>query len=127
MIPRSESGLTPRLFDVSEQTKSIRKADRNDGIVLCQRLNKFLNKAYFVALTGGLIFQQGERKDIDIIIYRNRATMPFETIQLGVKLTAFGFTNLRYYGFVTKCEWQGHSVDILHPESDSEFNYEGNP
>lgn len=94
-----------------------KEADRNDGIVLCQRFNKFLNKQYFVALTGGLLFQQGLRKDIDIIIYRNRKTAPFETIQLGRKLVEFGFTNIRFYGFVTKCEWEGHDVDILHPES----------
>ena len=119
--------IIPLSFLEDKELYQTKPSDRNDGIVLCQRLNQFLNKKYFVALTGGLIFQQGERKDIDIIIYRNRATMPFETIQLGVTLTAFGFTNLRYYGFVTKCEWEGHSVDILHPESDSEFDYEGNP
>ena len=119
--------INPLSFLEDKSLYQTKPSDRKDGIVLCQRLNQFLNKKYFVALTGGLIFQQGERKDIDIIIYRNRATMPFETIQLGVTLTAFGFTNLRYYGFVTKCEWEGHSVDILHPESDSEFDYEGNP
>jgi len=119
--------INPLSFLEDKELSQTKPSDRNDGIVLCQRLNKFLNKEHFVALTGGLIFQQGERKDIDIIIYRNRATMPFETIQLGDKLVSFGFTNIRYYGFVTKCEWEGHSVDILHPESDSEFNYEGNP
>lgn len=113
--------------DLPTEEQTTRQADQTDGIVLCQQLNKFLDKKYFVALTGGVLFQRGLRKDIDIIIYRNRATMPFEVEQLGITLQAFGFTNIRYYGFVTKCEWGGHDVDILHPESTSEFNYEGNP
>tara|TARA_R110002126_G_scaffold92186_2_gene218951 strand:- start:11098 stop:11484 length:387 start_codon:yes stop_codon:yes gene_type:complete len=113
-LTRSEEDTMNKLFPLIPRHKP---AERLDGIVLCQRFNTFLNKKYFVALTGGLIFQQGERKDIDIIIYRNRETDKFEMLDIQDILIEFGFIDIRFYGFVTKCKWQGYDVDIMHPEA----------
>ena len=45
---------------------------QNDAITLCKILHEKLSvHGYYPALTGGLLYKDGPRKDIDIIIYRN--------------------------------------------------------
>lgn len=93
-----------------------------DGIALCQELHDTLKPVgLFPALTGGLLYKAGERKDIDIVIYRHRQhydIMPEMTHQIFVDaLKKAGVETLTCYGFVTKAKWNGFDVDIFNPES----------
>lgn len=89
------------------------------GIELCQILHKKLSLyGYFPALTGGLLYKEGDRKDIDIVIYRHRQNISdFEMHDIETALVDIGFAEIQYFGFVTKAKWQGISVDLFNPEA----------
>lgn len=99
-------------------------ADINKGIELCKLLHEKLKGAgFFPALTGGLLYKNGERKDIDIVIYRHREQVKFEMNQIEHLLSDCGLTDFIFYGFVTKAKWQGITVDLFNPESDESDTY----
>ena len=92
---------------------------------LCTDLYNVLEPhGYYPALTGGLLYKEGNRKDIDIIIYRNRQKVKsFETVDLTDLLMQANVKITNSFGFVTKAEWNGHVVDIFNPETNDEvFN-----
>jgi hypothetical protein len=92
---------------------------------LCTDLYKVLEpKGYYPALTGGLLYKEGKRKDIDIIIYRNRQKVSsFETVDIAHLLAEVNLNITASFGFVTKAEWFGMIVDIFNPETNDEvFN-----
>ena len=92
---------------------------------LCAALYKVLEpQGYYPALTGGLLYKEGSRKDIDIIIYRNRQKVQsFETVDIASLLAEVNLNITASFGFVTKAEWHGFVVDIFNPETNDEvFN-----
>ena len=92
---------------------------------LCNDLYKVLEpEGYYPALTGGLLYKEGNRKDIDIIIYRNRQKVEsFETVDLIDILAKANVNIVNSFGFVTKAEWFGMTIDIFNPETNNEvFN-----
>ena len=95
---------------------------------LCKALHARLEPhGYYPALTGGHLYKGGSRKDIDIVIYRNRqAHSAFEMRDVEEHLGAAGLTGFSYYGFVTKCMYGPLVVDLLNPETKdlSEADYE---
>lgn len=93
--------------------------NQQKGIELCQVLHKELKAyGYFPALTGGLLYKEGNRKDIDIVIYRHRQNVSdFEMHDIESVLLKLGFTDIQYFGFATKSKWQGVRVDLFNPEA----------
>ena len=91
----------------------------DDGIDVCRCIyNALSGHGFFPALTGGLLYKDGERKDCDIVIYRHRQDIDhFETEQLQEKLEAIGFSDFRHFGFVTKAKFKGFNIDIFNPET----------
>jgi hypothetical protein len=89
------------------------------GTALCSVLYEALRDAgYYPALTGGCLYKAQTRKDLDVLIYRNRQKhKSFEMIDIEAILIRLGFSDFRYYGFVTKCKWGIHDVDLLNPEA----------
>ena len=103
---------------------------QQDGVLLCQLLHEKLEPlGYFPALTGGLLYKEGNRKDIDIVIYRHRQKIEsFEIIDITKALSEVGVKVNGYHGFVTKAEWKGFIVDIFNPETndtENELIYQG--
>lgn len=94
-----------------------------DGIELCKILHEELHsKGYFPALTGGLLYKEGKRKDIDIVLYRHRQDVTdFETIDLLNALSKVGVQITGSNGFITKATWKGKIVDLFNPETKQEF------
>lgn len=77
----------------------------------------------FPALTGGLLYKDGERKDIDIVLYRHRQKIDsFEVVDFVKELGELGIEITGFYGFVTKAKWNGMTVDIFNPETASNLN-----
>lgn len=103
-------------------TEEEKYCTQQDGITLCEILHKKLSpKGFFPALTGGLLYKCGNRKDIDIVIYRHRQQVThFETTDLIDSLIEVGVEITASYGFVTKAKWNGLTVDIFNPETDTE-------
>tara|TARA_R110000782_G_scaffold10750_13_gene33303 strand:- start:1106 stop:1504 length:399 start_codon:yes stop_codon:yes gene_type:complete len=89
------------------------------GIELCKELYAELSTiGFFPALTGGSIYKEGNRKDIDIVIFRHRQMIEkFEMTDIFTNLENIGITDIRHFGFVTKCVWKGCDVDLFNPET----------
>lgn len=113
MIPRSETGLSPT------------------AIQLCKILHLALEPyGFFIALTGGTLYKEGRRKDIDLILYKKRESMPREhdeVIDLRHVFNSVGVNIIESYGFCTKARWEGIDIDILYPESTSHDKYKDEP
>jgi hypothetical protein len=90
-----------------------------DAQELCIKLYRVLSeKGYYPALTGGSLYKKGPRKDIDIVIYRNRQMhVHFELVGIENYLVEAGIHNVKHYGFVSKGKYGALSVDLLNPES----------
>lgn len=78
-----------------------------------------------IALTGGQLYKDGHRKDIDFIVYHENSeyTTGLNAAQRERQVECFfqalwmdGFSNFVNYGRVTKCTYGGDSIDILYPE-----------
>lgn len=86
---------------------------------------------FHVALTGGCLYKGGEtRKDCDVVLYRIRQeTEDFlaAKARLLIRFAIMHSIIVRGdYGFVVKCEWRGHAVDFLFPESSDKTSYPAN-
>ena len=95
------------------------------AIELCKLLYQKLEPlGFYPSLTGGLLYKEGNRKDIDILIYRNRQKVEsFETIDIESHLNSVGVEITGYFGFVTKAKWKGLVIDLFNPETSEEaFN-----
>ncbi len=99
-------------------------ATKNEGMELCKILHESLSqKGFYPALTGGLLYKDGARKDIDIIIYRNRQQHAgFEMHNIEHDLNECGVFIDECYGFVTKAKWKGFTIDLFNPESTADFS-----
>jgi hypothetical protein len=121
-------GLTVPSPDVSpEECQGGEKAVLQDGLDLCCELYAVLKPAgYFPALTGGLVYKTGERKDIDIMIYRHRQDIDhFEMPDIFDLLSKVGLSDFQCFGFVTKARWKGITVDLFNPETLDGDEYSG--
>jgi len=86
------------------------------AIALCIEIEKICpTVGYHVALTGGTLYKEGERKDIDLLFYsiRQQEPSPFD---LFIALSSIGIVTGKHYGFVTKATYNGKNIDIFIPE-----------
>jgi hypothetical protein len=75
-----------------------------------------------VALTGGLLYKPGERKDCDVLVYRIREReVPVDFAGLIAALIPLGFTFGEDYGWCKKMQWNGKPVDMFDPDDDGEY------
>lgn len=69
-----------------------------------------------VALTGGCLYKQGDRKDLDILFYRIRQTPEIDKDGLFNALRSVGFKDITGFGWCHKAIFNGFSVDMFFPE-----------
>jgi hypothetical protein len=69
-----------------------------------------------VALTGGVLYKDGPRKDCDLIFYRVRQVKQINMAGLWEALKTIGLERLGGNGWCHKAVYQGKSVDCLFPE-----------
>lgn len=72
-----------------------------------------------VALTGGVLYKEGQRKDIDLLLYveRDRAVpRNMYTVVEGLCKALPGMQITGYYGFVIKAKYEDTAIDFLYPE-----------
>lgn len=89
---------------------------REEAVELCTAIEAVAPEfGAHVALTGGLLYKTGERKDADIMFYRIRQSSIdesglFEALQgLGIELT-------ERFGWVQKAVFRGKNIDFFFPE-----------
>jgi hypothetical protein len=98
------------------------------AIEICNKLYEVLSpRGFYPAMTGGCLYKEGERKDCDIVIFRNRQAVDgFELQELEEVLTSIGFTSFQHFGFVTKAKFDGCDIDLFNPETSADDDYEEN-
>lgn len=90
---------------------------QQEAIELCKQVEAICPKfGCHVALTGGLLYKDGERKDCDLLIYRIRQTSIISYDGLWEALKTIGLHMIRGYGWCYKCEFNGKPVDVFDPE-----------
>lgn len=94
-----------------------------DAIALCRAVEAIApNYGYHVALTGGLLYKDGPRKDCDLVLYRIRQEYPDREPLLSA-LGEIGLKAGRNCGFVHKASYHGRSVDLLFPDFEQDGDY----
>jgi hypothetical protein len=73
----------------------------------------------YPALTGGTLYKDGERKDIDIVLYGDSPEITLGTV--ANILNNVNVTIIKMYGRVTKCTYKGVDVDIILPSHVGEY------
>lgn len=69
-----------------------------------------------VALTGGILYKHGPRKDCDLLFYRIRQVAEINLNGLLGELRNIGFDNIKGGGWCYKATFDGLPVDIFFPE-----------
>ena len=69
-----------------------------------------------VALTGGVLYKAGARKDLDLMFYRIRQEKEIDVEGLLASLKYLGFEIGNTYGWLTKAKFGGKTVDLFFPE-----------
>ena len=69
-----------------------------------------------VALTGGTLYKDGERKDLDILFYRIRQVENINYDGLFSFLISIGFSEPKGFGWIFKSKVDGINVDMFFPE-----------
>jgi hypothetical protein len=84
------------------------------AIKLCNDLEPICaaNKCH-VALTGGLLYKEGPRKDADIMIYRVRQAPDINREKLLELFKPIGVTVKATHGWVWKCDYLGYPLDLF--------------
>jgi hypothetical protein len=99
---------------------------REEAIELCKLVEIVcVGCGCHVALTGGLLYKDGPRKDCDLLFYRIRQWNEIDMDKLETVLLAIGFTDFQGFGWVYKAKYKGKPVDCFFPEEqDGEYNAE---
>jgi len=88
-----------------------------EAIDLCRKIEAVCPEfGCHVALTGGVLYKDGPRKDLDLLFYRIRQV---ETIDYGGLYAALGDIGVGVivaHGWVTKAEFQGRPIDLFFPD-----------
>lgn len=98
--------------------------DLDSAITLCRMVERVAPKyGCHVALTGGCLYKDGERKDIDILFYRIRQVEAIDHEGLKAALTGIGFEDITGFGWLLKGTFSGIPVDMFFPEEMEGGNY----
>lgn len=90
---------------------------QSEAIALCREVEEMCPEyGCHVALTGGLLYKDGPRKDCDLVFYRIRQVEEINWDYLEQGLSMIGFTDFKFYGFCVKAKYKGRPVDMLFPE-----------
>lgn len=90
-----------------------------DAIALCKSVEAIC-PAYgcHVALTGGLLYKDGPRKDCDLLFYRIRQSAEIDRDGLFLALDDIGLSLTGGFGWCHKAAWQGKPLDLFFPDEE---------
>ncbi|MEE9223077.1 MAG: hypothetical protein V3V40_06430 [Nitrosomonadaceae bacterium] len=92
-------------------------ATLKQAIDLCKAIEEVVPQfGCHVALTGGTLYKEGDRKDIDIILYRIRQVEEINLDGLFEALRLIGVDKKSGFGWCYKAEYYGTKIDIFFPE-----------
>lgn len=95
--------------------------DQDEAIALCIAIEAICPQyGCHVALTGGLLYKDGRRKDADILFYRIRQEPQIDVEGLFTALGQIGITKESGFGWCVKGKKDGKNIDFFFPESEGE-------
>ena len=95
----------------------MKMANHDMAVTLCRLIETFAPQyGCHVALTGGCLYKNGERKDIDVLFYRIRQVEKIDHDGLKMALERNGITDITGFGWLLKGTWNGIGVDMFFPE-----------
>lgn len=93
-----------------------------DAIEVCTLIEEVApDYGFHVALTGGLLYKQGKRKDCDILLYRIREIPNPDWLGLWGALSSAGVVMVSDFGWCKKAIWNEKQIDIFDPEASGEY------
>jgi hypothetical protein len=99
----------------------------DEGLALCRKIQELPSQQFSChpALTGGLLYKDGPRKDCDIVIYQRGDVGgkrdPIDWKGFWKAAQTIGLEMLNDFGYVKKCFYQGKSVDVIDPTHESDY------
>lgn len=98
------------------------KWNTQDAIAFCRLLESFAPEfGAHVALTGGCLYRDGQRKDVDILVYRIRQADRIDWRGFFERAATFGCHAGNDYGWNKKAFYLGKDVDFFDAEDDGEY------
>ncbi len=89
-----------------------------DAIELCRKIEAICPPfGCHVALTGGTLYKDGPRKDLDVLFYRIRQRDTIDTDGLFQALRTIGVERTKGFGWCHKAAFQGRNIDMFFPEN----------
>jgi hypothetical protein len=93
-----------------------------DAIALCRQVEAICpGYGCHVALTGGTLYRDGERKDCDILFYRIRQSPAIDVDGLFVALANIGIVRGDGFGWCIQATYGERKIDCFFPEEDGEY------
>lgn len=93
--------------------------DQEQAIELCSKIEDIApNFGFHVALTGGLLYKKGKRKDCDILFYRIRQCDTPDIQGLFVALEGIDMHYTSGFGWCCKAIYKDKNVDCFFPEEE---------
>jgi hypothetical protein len=89
-----------------------------EAIELCKKIEAVCPQAgYHVALTGGLLYKDGPRKDCDLLFYRIRQVKNPDADKLFglIEEAVPGFFQTKGFGWCFKANLNGKPIDCFFP------------
>lgn len=107
-----------------------------EAVALCELIEAVCpSYGCHVALTGGLLYKHGPRKDADILFYRIRQVDEIDVDGLMAALADLGIVAGDDFGWCFKASYRGKQIDFFFPEragdeypsadEDAPFDFEG--
>lgn len=89
-----------------------------DAVALCRDVEAICPEfGCHVALTGGTLYKNGHRKDVDLLFYRIRQVGEIDRIGLmNALFDRLGIQMSARHGWVTKATLNGKVVDLFFPD-----------
>jgi hypothetical protein len=103
---------------------------REEAIELCRLLEAVVpTYGCHIALTGGLLYKDGLRKDADIMFYRIRQAeaIAWEAMWDHLEILGLEWLKGEEGHWCIKASWHGKPVDCFFPEADLDNYYEEEP
>lgn len=111
----------------------LNKWELAEAVELCRQIESICpDYGAHVALTGGVLYKDNPRKDLDLVFYQIRQVEKIDRNGLNLALYDIGLTEMKKFGWGVKCIYgkEGKSVDIFFPdqpiENDNLYNEAAN-
>jgi len=95
---------------------------QEDAVSLCRKIEEVCPAfGCHVALTGGCLYKDGSRKDLDILFYRIRQVEEIDADGLWEALAKLDVIFDRGFGWCCKATYMGRPIDCFFPEEQGEY------